>query len=91
MSVLIQSVFAPHEAVLKEVETCTPLVGCKTETSIDQDATRELREAEPLGRFVGLDIYLNRGHLAVGEVRQAWTGADSWGAFFDRLGERDRR
>lgn len=86
VSVLIQSVFAPHEAVLKEVETCTPLVGCKTETSIDQDATRALRDAEPLGRFVGLDIYLNRGHLAVAEVRGAWAGTDSWAAFFDRLG-----
>jgi len=86
VSVLIQSVYAPHEAVLKEVETCTPLVGCKTETSIDQDATRELREAEPLGRFVGLDIYFNRGHLAVGEAREAWAGSESWSAFIDRLG-----
>ena len=39
--------FRPHPAVLVEVETCTPLSGCQTETTIDQEATRALREAEP--------------------------------------------
>ena len=85
VSVLIQSVYAPHEAVLKEVENCTPLVGCTTETTIDQDATRELRESQPLGRFVGLDIYLDRGHLAIAEVAEAWAGSETWGAFWQRL------
>ena len=47
VSVVMQSVFAPHPAVLVEVETCTPLSGCQTETTIDQEATRALREAEP--------------------------------------------
>ena len=86
VSVVMQSVFAPHEAVLIEVESCTPLSGCTTETSIDQDATRDLRESAPLGRFVGLDVYLDRGHIAVAEVSQAWNGSDTWGAFFDALG-----
>ena len=85
VSVLIQSVFAPHEAVLVEVENCTPLVGCTIETSIDQEATRELRAAQPLGRFVGLDIYFDRGHIAVAEVSQLWAETESWGAFWDRL------
>ncbi|MDJ0628993.1 MAG: sugar ABC transporter permease [Rhodobacter sp.] len=85
VSVLVQSVFAPHEAVLKEVENCTPLVGCVTETTIDQEATRELRENQPLGRFVGLDIYLDRGHLAVAEVGQAWVDAATWDEFWHRL------
>jgi len=35
------------------VETCTPIVGRKNETSIEQDETEDLREAKPLGRFVG--------------------------------------
>ena len=43
--------------VLVEVETCTPLVGCTIETVMDQDATKVLRNAEPLGRFVGFDFY----------------------------------
>jgi ABC-type sugar transport system permease subunit len=85
VSVVTQSVFAPHEAVFVTVENCGPF-GCNEETTIDQDATRALREAEPLGRFIGLDIYLNRGHLAVTEVGDAWRAADSLGAFAERLG-----
>ncbi|MEC7963148.1 MAG: sugar ABC transporter permease, partial [Pseudomonadota bacterium] len=85
VSVITQSVFAPHEAVLKTVENCTPLVGCTTETTIDQEATREIREAQPLGRFVGLDIYLDRGHLAIAEVGEAWRSSDSFGDFWSKL------
>lgn len=86
VSVVIQSVFAPHEAVFIEVESCTPLVGCKTETTIDQEATRALKEAQPLGRFVGLETYFNRGHLAVAEVRELWLDELDWSSFFNGLG-----
>ena len=85
-SVALQSVYAPHLAVLVEVETCTPLVGCKSETTIDQEATRELRETQPLGRFVGLDIFFDRGHLATSEVGEIWESSANWRIFFDRLG-----
>ena len=85
VSVLTQSVFAPHEAVLIEVESCTPIVGCTTETKIDQDATRELRAEKPIGRFVGLDIYFDRGHLAVAEVGEAWATSETWADFRKRL------
>lgn len=85
VSVVTQSMFAPHEAVLVTVESCGPF-GCREETSIDQEATRELREERPLGRFVGLDIYLDRGHLAFGEVAEAWNNRDSLSGFFKRLG-----
>ena len=85
VSVVLQSFFAPHEAVLIQAETCTPLVGCTTETSVDHEATRELREAKPLGRFVGLGIYLDRGHLAFGEVGKAWQKSESLGDFFSKL------
>ena len=85
ISVVLQSFFAPHEAVLIEVENCTPLVGCTTETRIDQDATRDLRESQPLGRFVGFDIYLDRGHLAVAEVGEAWATSETWGGFWQRI------
>ena len=85
VSVVMQSLFAPHEAVLVEVESCTPLVGCTTETSVDQDATRELRKAKPLGRFVGLDIYFDRGHLAVNELNEAWAATATWGEFGNKL------
>lgn len=85
VSVVTQSMFAPHEAVLETVENCGPF-GCQTETTVNQDATRALRDAEPLGRFVGLDIYFDRGHLAVAEVSELWSNSESFGGFFDRLG-----
>ena len=44
VSVLTQSVYAPHEQVIREVENCS-VFGCVKSTQIDQEATRELREA----------------------------------------------
>lgn len=84
VSIVTQSVFAPHEAVLITVENCGPF-GCKEETTIDQNATRDLRESKPLGRFVGLDIYKDRGHLAFAEVSEAWNTSASYGAFLSDL------
>jgi len=84
VSIVSQSLFAPHEAVLVTVENCGPF-GCKEETTIDQEATAALRDAEPLGRFVGLDVYKDRGHLAFAEVGEAWSNSDGLGAFFSTL------
>lgn len=83
LSVLVQSVHAPHEQVVIEVENCTPF-GCTRTTTVDQNATRALREAEPLGRFVGFDIYLNRGHLAVQDLADLWRAAPDVATFADR-------
>ena len=85
ISVLVQSVHAPHPAVLVEVETCTPLVGCTVETTMDQDATKAIREAEPLGRFIGLEIFFDRGHLAVKEVREIIRNSNSFNEVFSKL------
>ena len=85
VSVVTQSMFAPHEAVLVTVENCTPF-SCTQETTIDQQATAALRDAQPLGRFVGLDVYFDRGHLAVAEVGALWRDTGTWGAFFQGLG-----
>ncbi|WP_298982597.1 sugar ABC transporter permease [uncultured Roseibium sp.] len=85
-SVVIQSLFVPHEAVLVETENCGPF-GCTKSVVIDQEATAELREAEPLGRFAGLGIYLDRGHLAFAEVGEAWTSSQSIGEFFSDVGD----
>ncbi|MFN6977374.1 MAG: carbohydrate ABC transporter permease [Gemmobacter sp.] len=84
VSVVIQSVYAPHAQVVIEVENCGPF-GCTQSTTIDQEATRALREAQPLGRFVGLEIYLNRGHLAVKEIGELWRAAPDLGTFVSRL------
>ena len=85
VSVLTQSVHTPHDAVLIVSENCGPF-GCKQETSVDVEATKAIRDAKPLGKFVGLDIYLNRGHLATAEVAEAWRTTDSFGEFFGKLG-----
>lgn len=84
VSVIVQSTFTPHEAVFLTVETCTPFK-CTEETTIDQEATAVLRAEQPLGRFVGLDIYLDRGHLAISEVGEAWATSHSWTEFFASL------
>ncbi|MEM9603530.1 MAG: sugar ABC transporter permease [Pseudomonadota bacterium] len=84
VSVVVQSLHTPHDAVLVSVENCGPF-GCTQETTIDQDATAALRDAEPLGKFVGLDIYMDRGHFAVQEVATAWTDRLDLGDFFGKL------
>ena len=81
VSVVMQSLFTPHEAVLVETKNCGPF-GCTTATTIDQEATAALRDAEPMGRFVGFDIYKDRGHLATAEVAEAWHSRDSLSGFF---------
>ena len=84
VSVLVQSVHTPHDAVLIETKNCGPF-GCKMATSIDQDATAALRESQPLGKFVGADIFLDRGHLAISEVADTWRSSDGWVSFFSGL------
>ncbi|RLJ36167.1 carbohydrate ABC transporter membrane protein 1 (CUT1 family) [Litoreibacter meonggei] len=75
VSVVTQSFYTAHEQVILEVENCGPF-GCTQETSVDQEATAALREAEPLGKFAGFDIYTDRNHLAFGEVAAAWVKSD---------------
>lgn len=84
VSVFIQSLHIQHEQVLVVSETCGPF-GCDQTTSVDQDATRALRDAQPLGKFNGLGTYGNRAHLALGEVAQEWRDADSLGGFIRRV------
>jgi len=84
LSVVLQSMFTPHEAVLLTVETCTPFK-CVEETTIDQEATSALRAEQPLGRFVGIGIYVDRAHLAIGEVATSWANRSSLTGFFESL------
>ena len=80
-SIITQSFYTPHDAVLIETKNCDPF-GCKVETSIDQTATAELRSSKPLGKFVGFDIFLDRSHLATSEISSAWKKSNSLSAFF---------
>ena len=85
VSVIVQSFFVEHEAVLRTVENCTPF-GCETQTTVDQAAMDELRAEEPLGRFAGFSNYLNRNHLAVDEVGEIFATSSSLAEVVDRLG-----
>lgn len=83
-SVIMQSLHIPHEQVMIEVENCGPF-GCQKETTVDAEATAKLRDAEPMGRFNGLNTYLDRGHLAVAEVGAAWEASEGLRDFAGRL------
>ncbi len=84
VSVVIQSLFVEHEQVLVTVENCGPF-GCTEETRVDREATEQLRQEQPLGRFNGLGTYLNRGHLATQELAEAWRSAESFGQFWGQV------
>ena len=84
ISVVTQSFYVSHDQVFVEVENCD-IFGCKKETIIDTEATQQLRDDEPLGKFAGFSNYTNRSHLAFGEVSTAWSSAPSWGAFYDEV------
>ena len=83
-SIVSQSLHTPHDQVLLVVETCDPF-GCKTSTSIDHEATQQLKDEKPLGKWVGLNIYFDRGHLAVQEVSKLWEGKESISDFFANI------
>ena len=84
-SIVIQSLFTPHDAVIIITENCDPF-GCKQATTIDQEATSELRKSEPLGKFVGLEIYKDRSHLAVNEIKEIWAESNNFRDFRDNVG-----
>lgn len=84
VSVTIQSLYVEHEQVLIEVENCGPFK-CEMSVQVDNEATAAIREAEPLGRFVGLDTYFDRAHLASDEVGILWDESSGLGDFFSSL------
>ena len=70
-SIVSQSLHTPHEAVLIEVESCDPF-GCKTDITIDHEASQQIKEDKPQGKWVGFQIYTDRNHLAFKEVGELW-------------------
>lgn len=84
VSVVVQSLFVEHEAVLVSVENCTPF-GCTNQTKVDTDAMAKLRAEEPLGQFAGLSNYLNHNHLAIADVKEIFRTAPSFGSAVGQL------
>lgn len=84
VSVVLQSFHAQHEQVIEIVENCGPF-GCTESTSVNREATEALRAEQPLGRFVGFDNYINRGHLAFAEMGEAWRTSTGWGDWWSKV------
>lgn len=84
ISVVTQSLYIDHEQVFVEVENCD-FFGCKKSTMVDAEATAQLKDEQPLGRFVGLNNYFNRSHLASSEIATAWRNTESLGDFYDAV------
>ena len=84
VSVIVQSLFIEHEKVLIISKSCDPF-GCKETTSIDAEATANLRAAQPLGRFNGLGTYLDPSHLATKEVAKIWSSSNGYSSFLSGL------
>jgi len=84
VSIVVQSFYVNHEQVIIATENCGPF-GCTPTTMVDQEATKALRQAQPLGRFAGFATYLDRGHLAVNEVGVAWDASNGWRDFGSRM------
>ena len=89
VSVVLQSFHAQHEQVMEVVETCGPF-GCTETTSVNQEQTIALREAKPMGRFVGFENYTNRGHLAFSEMGEAWRTSTGWADWWSKVMNLDR-
>lgn len=84
MSVLVQSLFQEHEAVLTTVETCGPF-GCEKQTKVDTVAMERLKADNPLGQFAGLSNYLNRNHLALQELGQIFSEGNGLRTMADKV------
>ena len=80
VSIAYQSLFVEHGQIVTTVENCGPF-GCETETRVDAEAMRELREEQPMGQFNWLGTYANPSHLAFAEVAAIWRQSDGlWSA-----------
>lgn len=84
ISVVMQSMYIEHEAILTSVENCDPF-GCTTSTRVDTQAMAALRDDAPMGRFAGFTNYLNRNHLAVDELGVIFDTATGIGDFFSKV------
>lgn len=84
VSVVVQSLFVQHEAILITVENCDPF-GCSSQTRVDTEAMAKLQEERPLGQFAGLSNYLNRNHLAVDEIGAILSDNQGFGDVVSRI------
>jgi ABC-type sugar transport system permease subunit len=84
VSVFTQSLYVAHDQVVEEVETCA-VFSCETELRVNAEATAQLYDEAPLGKFAGLSNYTNRSHLAFEELGAVWASSDGLGDFLNGM------
>ena len=80
----VQSLYAKHDQIVKEVKKCDPF-GCTVSIIVNQEETSKLREEKPLGKFNGFGTYIDRNHLAIDEISKFWNETDSFDEFTDQV------
>jgi multiple sugar transport system permease protein len=80
----VQSLFAKHDQIVKEVKKCDPF-GCTVSIIVDQEKTSKLIEEKPLGKFNGFGTYIDRNHLAIDEISKFWNETDGFNEFTDQV------
>ena len=80
----VQSLYAKHDQIVKEVKKCDPF-GCTVSIIVDQEQTSKLKEEKPLGKFNGFGTYIDRNHLAIDEISKFWDETDSFDEFVDQV------
>ena len=80
----VQSLYAKHDQIVKEVKKCDPF-GCTVSIIVDQEQTSKLKEEKPLGKFNGFGTYIDRNHLAINEISKFWNETDSFDEFVDQV------
>ena len=80
----VQSLYAKHDQIVKEVKKCDPF-GCTVSIIVDQEKTSKLIEEKPLGKFNGFGTYIDRNHLAIDEISKFWDETDSFDEFTDQV------
>ena len=84
LSVAVQSLYVEHDKVMVTVQSCGPF-GCTNDTHVDAQATAALEKQEPLGKFNGLLTYINRAHLATGELAAIFASNKGFGDVVARI------
>ena len=80
----VQSLYAKHDQIVKEVKKCDPF-GCTVSIVVDQEETTKLKEEKPLGKFNGFGTYIDRNHLAIDEISKFWNETDSFNEFVNQV------
>ena len=80
----VQSLYAKHDQIVKEVKKCDPF-GCTVSIIVNQEETSKLIEKKPLGKFNGFGTYIDRNHLAIDEISKFWNETNSFDEFTDQV------